>query len=67
MKVKFPDVKVQLTGQDGNAYAIMGAVQRAMRRAEIPQEEIESYLNRSMNSESYDELLQVAMDTVTVS
>ena len=66
MSIKFPEVEVQLTGNDGNAYAIMGAVQKAMRRAEIPQHEIEEYLNKSMNSQSYDELLQVALKTVTV-
>jgi hypothetical protein len=66
MKVKFPEVEVQLSGEDGNAYAIMGAVQKAMRKAEIPQHEIEAYLTRSMSSQSYDELLQVAIATVTV-
>lgn len=66
MSVKFPEVEVKLIGEDGNAYAIMAAVQKAMRKAEIPQHEIDSYLNKSLNSKSYDELLQVALKTVTV-
>lgn len=66
MKTKFPDVKVKLTGEDGNAFAVMAAVQAAMRKAQIPQHEIDSYLNKSLNSGSYNELLQIAMKTVTV-
>jgi hypothetical protein len=29
---KFPDVEVQLSGEDGNAYAVLGRVSRALRR-----------------------------------
>jgi hypothetical protein len=66
MSVKYPEIEVQLSGNDGNAFAIMGAVQRALRRAEIPQHEIEQYLNQSMNGD-YDNLLRVAMNWVKVS
>lgn len=62
---KYPEIEVQLTGNDGNAFAIMGAIQKAMRRAEIPQHEIEQYLNQSMSGD-YDNLLRVAMNWVTV-
>jgi hypothetical protein len=65
MEIKYPEVEVQLTGNDGNAYAVMGAVQKALRRAEVPQHEIEQYLNQSMSGD-YDNLLRVAMRWVTV-
>lgn len=65
MSTKYPEVEVQLSGNDGNAYAIMGAVQRALRRAEVPQHEIEQYLNQSMSGD-YDNLLRVAMNWVSV-
>lgn len=66
MSTKYPEIEVQLSGNDGNAYAIMGAVQRALKRAEVPQHEIEQYLNQSMSGD-YDNLLRVAMNWVSVS
>jgi hypothetical protein len=62
---KFPEVTVQLTGEDGNAFAIMGAVTKAMRRAGIDAAEIEAYRTESMSGD-YDHLLQTAMATVNV-
>lgn len=64
--VKYPDVHVQLTGTDGNAFAIMGAVQSALRRAGVPAEEIAKYQEESMSGD-YDHLLQTAMRWVDVS
>lgn len=65
MSVKYPEIEVQLSGNDGNAFAIMGAVQKALKRAEVPQHEIEQYLNQSMSGD-YDNLLRVAMNWVNV-
>jgi hypothetical protein len=65
-EVKYPDVHVQLTGQDGNAYAIMGAVGKALRRAGASAEEIKQYQDESMSGD-YDNLLRVAMAWVNVS
>lgn len=62
---KFPHVEVQLTGRDGNAYVIMGAVVSAMRTAGCTPEDIETYQVESMVGD-YDHLLRVAMQTVTV-
>lgn len=64
--IKYPDVHVQLTGTDGNAYAIMGAVATALRRAGVSSEEIEKYQEESMSGD-YDNLLQTAMRWVDVS
>lgn len=33
MAAKYPDVEVELCGQDGNAFAILGRVARALRQA----------------------------------
>jgi hypothetical protein len=65
MGVKYPEIQVQLTGNDGNAYSIMGAVSKALKRAEVPQIEIDQYINRSMSGD-YDNLLQVAASWVQV-
>ena len=63
--VKYPEVEVQLIGNDGNAYAIMGAVRRALKRARVSADEIDEYVKQSMSGD-YDNLLRVAMSWVTV-
>lgn len=62
---KFPDVFVQLTGNDGNAFAIIGAVQRGLREAGYS-DEAKQFSTDAMNSESYDALLRLCMETVEV-
>jgi hypothetical protein len=59
------DVKVQLSGNDGNAFAIMGAVKSALKKAGASREELDEYLSDSMSGD-YDNLLRVAMDWVEV-
>jgi len=66
MEPKYSQVKVKLVGEDGNAFAIMGAVQRAMRKAGLSQEQIDEYLKESKAGD-YDHLLQTAMRFVEVS
>ena len=36
MQPKYPEIRVQLVGQDGNAFAVIDLVQRALRRADVP-------------------------------
>lgn len=57
---KYPQVRVRLAGEDGNAYAIMGRVCEAMKRAGIPKEERDAYMAESMQSD-YTHLLRTAM------
>ena len=64
-EVLHPEIEVTLVGQDGNAFAIMGAVQKAMRRGGCTAEEIKAYADESMSGD-YDHLIQTAMKTVTV-
>ena len=64
--VKYPDVEVQLSGQDGNAYSIMGAVSKAMRRAGIDQAERDAYFAESTSGD-YDNVIATAMRWVSVS
>jgi hypothetical protein len=61
--IKFPHVRVKL--QDGNAFAIIGAVTRGLRLAGYHADANE-FSNVAMNCESYDELLQLAVTTVSV-
>ena len=39
MKPKYPDIKVQMVGRDGNAFSILGRVTKALRNARVPIEE----------------------------
>jgi hypothetical protein len=63
--VKYPDVTVQLTGRDGNVFAILGQVQRAPREAGHP-EAADQFVNEAMGLGSYDAVLRFAMATVEV-
>ena len=65
-EIKYPEIQVQLTGTDGNAFAIMGAVQKALRKAGVPQTELDEYYKESTSGD-YDWLLQTAMRWVSVS
>ena len=64
-EIKYPNISVQLTGNDGNAFAIMGAVSKALRRNDVPKSEIDQYTEESMAGD-YDALLRVAMKWVDV-
>ncbi len=54
-----PKPTVRLVGEDGNAFAIMGRVQRVLRKSNVPSEVLEKYLEESMSGD-YDNLLRVA-------
>jgi hypothetical protein len=62
---KYPDIEVELVGQDGNAFAIMASVSKALRRANVPQAEIDEYLAESTSGD-YDNLLATAVRWVSV-
>ena len=62
---RHPDVTVRLSGEDGNAFAILGRVTQSMRRAGIAETEIEEFVAEATDSD-YDHLLQTCMRWVTV-
>jgi len=64
-KIKYPDIEVKLIGEDGNAFAIMGRVQRALKDNGVPKEEINEYLDESKSGD-YDNLIVTATRWVTV-
>ncbi len=61
----YPDVTVKLTDGSGNAFAIIGAVNRAITKAHGAAAGAE-WSKGAMDCGSYDELLCLAMDTVNV-
>jgi hypothetical protein len=64
-KVKYPEVKVRLTGKDGNAFAIMSRVANALRKAGVSKEEIMAYTIEACLGD-YDQLLRTTMRWVSV-
>jgi hypothetical protein len=57
---RYPEVQVQLSGQDGNAFAILGRTTAALRSAGVSQEEIDAYFAEATSGD-YDHLLQTTM------
>lgn len=64
-QIKFPEITVQLTGQDGNAFAILGRVRKAMKRAGVEAEDIKAFTTEATSGD-YDHLLQTCMEWVEV-
>lgn len=62
---KYPDVTVQLVGEDGNAFAIIGRVSHALRK-EVGPDAAREFTVTAMSTGSYDELLRLITDTVEV-
>ena len=59
------DIEVQLSGNDGNAFAVMGSVMSALKKAGATPEELKQYQEESMSGD-YDNLLRVASKWVNV-
>ena len=55
---------VQLTGENGNAFAILGKVSKALKRAGL-HEEAKKYMEEATSGD-YDHLLQTSMKYVDV-
>lgn len=62
---KYPNVTVQLTGEDGNAFSIVGRVKKAMRTEGVPLDRIDEFQSRAMSGD-YDHLLRTCMEWVNV-
>lgn len=62
---KHPEVHVELVGQDGNAFSILGRVSEAMKRAKVPAEE-QSAFQAEATSGDYDHLLRTVTKWVSV-
>ena len=65
MTPKYPNVTVRLVGEDGNAFFIIGRVGAALRRAGVPNEEIEAFRREAMSGD-YDNVLATCLRWVEV-
>jgi hypothetical protein len=62
---KYPGVVVSMVGEDGNAFAILGRVQKALRDAGVEPEEVRAFVDEATAGD-YDQLLATVMRWVTV-
>lgn len=66
MNVKYPNIKVKLTGRDGNAFAILARVREEMRRANVPAEDRQAFYDEATSGD-YNNVLATCMRWVSVS
>jgi len=62
---KYPDVEVQLSGEDGNAFMIIGRTMAALRRGGVSAKQIERYTEEATSGD-YDNVLSTTMKWVNV-
>jgi hypothetical protein len=60
METKFPNIEVQLTGSDGNAFAIIGKVKRA-----LPSDVQADFMAEAISGD-YNNVIATAMRWVNV-
>lgn len=65
MTPKYPEITVPLTGEDGNAFFIIGRVRGALRKAGVPKGEVDQFVRQAMSGD-YDNVLQTTMRWVDV-
>lgn len=63
---KYPNIKVRLSGMNGNAFAVLGAVTGAMRRAKVSDADVALFKAEAISGD-YDHLLRTCMEWVDVS
>lgn len=62
---KYPHIKVQLSGRDGNAFAVLGAVKKALTEAKVDKHEIDDFWDEATSGD-YNNLLNTCMKWVSV-
>ena len=60
MTPKHPHITVPLTGEDGNAFAVLGRCRKAAREAGLRDSEINAFVTEATAGD-YDHLLQTAL------
>ena len=65
MQPKYPHITVKLTGTDGNAWAVLGKINEALRNGGVPKAEQDAFFDEATSGD-YDHLLQTAMQWVEV-
>jgi len=64
-EVRYPDCEVELLGENGNAFYILGVVTKAPKLHGASDEDIEEYKRLAMSGD-YDNLLVVTLGWVVI-
>jgi hypothetical protein len=64
VQVLYPEVEVELSGSDGNAFAVLGKVKKALK-SEVGQDAADKFMKEATSGD-YDHLLQTCFKFVTV-
>ena len=59
-EIKYPNITVNIIGQNGNAFCILGICKRAMEQAKLPQTEIDAFMTEATSGD-YKHLLATVM------
>lgn len=51
MDVKYPNIEVQLSGEDGNAFFIIGRVRKALRKGGATTAECDEFMDEAMSGD----------------
>lgn len=65
-EIKYPKIKVKLSGTDGNVFALAGLVTSAMKKHKVEQSIISEFSSALFKCKSYDEALQLMASYVNV-
>jgi len=63
--MKFPLIKVRLVGEDGNAFAILGRMSKALKKGGATPEQVKEFFDQAQSGD-YNKLLQTCMEWVDV-
>ena len=63
--MKYPEIEVEIIGQDGNAFSILARVSEAMEKAGVPPDEISDFFAEATSGD-YDRLLATVVKWVKV-
>ncbi|MBT8196351.1 MAG: hypothetical protein KJO64_07975 [Bacteroidia bacterium] len=65
MEVKYPDIEVELVGKDGNTFAIIAEVSKALNQHGVSKEEIKVFHTEAMSGD-YNNVLVTCMKWVNI-
>lgn len=63
--IKYPHIHVPLIGEDGNAFAIIGRVRRALRTARVPEDRVNEFTKQATSGD-YNHLLTTVTEWVNI-
>lgn len=63
--MKYPEIEVQLTGTDGNAFALLGKVSQALRKGKVSKESRDEFMKEAMSG-NYNHLLATCAEWCNV-